>query len=66
MQQILFLNFGLGGLKDRLAKADSGICHYKTDFVYKWQKILPSHTVGDIVDAMSADIFEILNKKGYE
>ncbi len=66
MQQILFLNFGLGGLKDRLAKADSGICHYKTDFVYRWQKILPSHSLGDIVDAMSADIFEILNKKGYE
>ena len=66
MQQILFLNFGLGGLKDRLAKADSGICHYKTDFVYRWQKIQPSYTVTDIIDAMSTDIIEILNKKGYE
>lgn len=62
MPQLLFMNFGLGGLKDRSAKADSEICHYKTDFVYRWQKILPSHTVADIIDAMSTDIIEIMKK----
>jgi hypothetical protein len=63
MQQILFMNFGFGGLKDRIAEADSEICHYKTDFVYRWQKILPSHTVADIIDAMSTDITEIMYRR---
>ena len=62
--QLLFMNFGLGGLKERSAEADSEICHYKTDFVYRWQKILPSHTVADIIDAMSTDIIEIMKRKG--
>ena len=61
MLQIMFMNFGIGGLKDRSAEADSEICHYKTDFVYRWQKILSSHTVGDIVDAMVTDIIRIWN-----
>ena len=60
MLHLLFMNFGLGGLKDRLAEADSEICHYKTDFVYRWQKILRSHTVADIIDAMVTDIVQIL------
>ena len=64
MKQILFMNFGFGGLKDRLAEADSEICHYKTGFVYRWQKILPSHTVADVIDAMRTDIIEILQMKG--
>jgi hypothetical protein len=63
MLQILFMNFRLGGLKDRLAEADSEICHYKTDFVYRWQKILPSHTVADIIDAMVADVIRIWNQE---
>ena len=63
MLQILFMNFGIGGLKDKLAEADSEICHYKTDFVYRWQKILPSHTVADIIDAMSTDIMEIMYRR---
>ena len=53
MLQILFMNFGIGGLKDKLAEADSEICHYKTGFVYRWQKVLPSHTVADIIDALT-------------
>ena len=60
MLQILFMNFGLGGLKDRSAEADSEICHYKNDFVYRCQKILPSHTIADIIDAMVTDIVQIL------
>ena len=63
MLQLMFMNFGFGGLKERLAEADSEICHYKTGFVYRWQKVLPSHTVADIIDAMSTDIIEILNQK---
>ena len=59
----MFMNFGLGGLKDRSAEADSEICHYKTDFVYRWQKILPSHTVADIIDAMVTDIIRIWNQE---
>ena len=57
-----FLDFRQGGLKNRDAKADSEICHYKSGFIYKWQKILPSHTVADIIDAMVVDIIQILNQ----
>lgn len=64
MLQIMFMNFGFGGLKERLAEADSEICHYKTGFVYRWQKVLPSHTVADIIDAMSTDIIEIMYQRG--
>ena len=63
MLQLLFMNFEQGGLKNRFGKADSELCHYKTDFVYRWQRILPSHTVADIIDAMSADIIEIMKWK---
>ena len=63
MLQILFMNFGIGGLKDKLAEADSEICHYKTGFVYRWQKVLPSHTVADIIDAISTDIMEIMYRR---
>lgn len=64
MLQLMFMNFGFGGLKERLAEADSEICHYKTGFVYRWQKVLPSHTVADIIDAMSTDIIEIMYQRG--
>ena len=59
-----FIDFKQGGLKKRDAKATSEICHYKYGFIYKWQKILPNHTVGDIVDDMIADIWMLgLNHK---
>ena len=64
MLQLMFMNFEFGGLKERLAEADSEICHYKTGFVYRWQKVLPSHTVADIIDAMSTDIIEIMYQRG--
>ena len=64
MLQLMFMNFGFGGLKERLAEADSEICHYKTGFVYRWQKVLPSHTVADIIDTMSTDIIEIMYQRG--
>lgn len=64
MLQLMFMNFGIGGLKDRSAGDVSEFCHYKTDFVYRWQRILPSHTVADIIDAMSTDIIEIMYQRG--
>lgn len=64
--QMLFLDFKQGGLINHNSNADSKICHYKSGFIYKWQKILAIHTISDIVDAMSTEIIEILNKKGYE
>jgi len=63
MLQLMFMNFEFGGLKERLAGADSEICHYKTGFVYRWQKILPSYAVADIIDAMSTDITEIMYRR---
>ena len=63
MLQLMFMNFGFGGLKERLAEADSEICHYKTGFVYRWQKVLPSHTVANIIDAISTDIMEIMYRR---
>lgn len=63
MLQLLFMNFGIGGLKDRSAGDVSEFCHYKTDFVYRWQRILPSHTVANIIDAMSTDIMEIMYRR---
>ena len=53
-----FLSFKQGGLKDTDVTCND-ICRYKTDFVYKWQKIQPSLTVGNIVDAMCNDILLI-------
>jgi hypothetical protein len=52
-----FLYFKQGGLNTDVTCND--ICRYKTDFVYKWQKIQPSLTVGNIVDAMCNDILLI-------
>ena len=63
MLQLLFMNFGIGGLKDRSAGDVSEFCHYKTDFVYRWQRILPSHTVANIIDAISTDIMEIMYRR---
>ena len=53
-----FLSFKQGGLED-IAETCNDICRYKTDFVYKWQKIQPSLTVGNIVDTMCNDILFI-------
>ena len=53
-----FLSFNQGGLED-IAETCNDICRYKTDFVYKWQKIQPSLTVGNIVDTMCNDILFI-------
>ena len=52
-----FLYFKQGGLNTDVTCND--ICRYKTDFVYKWQKIQPTLTVGNIVDAMCNDILLI-------
>lgn len=57
-----FIDFKFGGLGGRDAKAVSKICHYNSDFIYKWQKILPSDTVGDIINAMITDVTEYKNK----
>ncbi|MBR6894385.1 MAG: hypothetical protein IKN15_14320, partial [Bacteroidaceae bacterium] len=57
-----FIYFKQGGLKDT-AETCNDICRYKTDFVYKWQKIQPSLTVGNIVDTMCNDILLIQNLK---
>ena len=36
-------------------KADSRLCRYNANFIYKSQKILPTHTIGDILNTMIAD-----------
>ena len=55
-----FLSFKQGGLKDTVVTCNN-ICRYNTDF--KWQKIQPSLTVGNIVDAMCNDILLIQKYK---
>ncbi|MBQ5364201.1 MAG: hypothetical protein IIU09_04365, partial [Bacteroidales bacterium] len=32
--------------------ADSRLCRYNANFIYKSQKILPTHTIGDILNTM--------------
>lgn len=57
--QKMHLNFKKGGLKNT-AMGSNDICRYNTAFVYKWQKIQPSLTTGDFVEAMCNDISLIL------
>ena len=53
--QLRFLNFEGNRLPGKEAKADSRLCHYNANFIYKSQKILPTHTIGDILNTMIAD-----------
>ena len=57
--QSRFLDFMTGGLNNGRAKSISSTCSYQTGFLYKWQKIQPLLTVGNIVDAMCKDILLI-------
>lgn len=53
--QLRFLNFEGSRLPGKEAKADSRLCRYNANFIYKSQKILPTHTIGDILNTMIAD-----------
>ena len=53
--QLRFLNFEGNRLPGKEAKADSRLCRYNANFIYKSQKILPTHTIGDILNTMIAD-----------
>ena len=53
--QLRFLNFEGNRLSGKEAKADSRLCRYNANFIYKSQKILPTHTIGDILNTMIAD-----------
>ena len=59
-----FLDFKTGGLKNGSAKSSSSTCRYQTGFLYKWQKIQPSNSVEDIVEAIYNDIIEINKLRG--
>ena len=53
--QLRFLNFEGNRLPGKEAKTDSRLCRYNANFIYKSQKILPTHTIGDILNTMIAD-----------
>ena len=55
LDQLRFLNFEGNRLPGKEAKADSRLCRYNANFIYKSQKILPTHTIGDILNTMIAD-----------
>ena len=60
-----FLEFNQGGLKDNHCKPGKKICRYNTGFIYKLQKIQPTHTVENIVDAIVADLIEIKSRNNH-
>lgn len=62
--QSRFLDFKTGGLNNGRAKSISSTCSYQTGFLYKWQKIQPSNSVEDIVEAIYNDLIEIKELRG--
>lgn len=58
-----FIDFKNSGLKGGEIKTDAKLCHYKESFIYKWQKVEATISIGELIDAMKKDLLSIISER---
>ena len=62
-EEMCFIDFINSGLKSGETKTDAQLCHYKDGFIYKWQKVDTTLSIGELIDAMKVDLLSIINER---
>jgi hypothetical protein len=62
-EEMRFIDFINSGLKSGETKTDAQLCHYKDGFIYKWQKVDTTLSIGELIDAMKVDLLSIINER---